>query len=100
LLPRKWKQVDLGEQTIRLEPGTTENGEGREFPYGDFPMPKEAIDKQRERKAALEKASILCPHVFNRGGQPMGDFRGAWERACSKAGVPGRIPHDFRRTAV
>ncbi|MBI3028908.1 MAG: tyrosine-type recombinase/integrase [Candidatus Rokubacteria bacterium] len=30
----------------------------------------------------------------------MGSFRRAWKSACKKAGVPGRIPHDFRRTAV
>ena len=24
----------------------------------------------------------------------------AWQRARDKAGLPGRIPHDFRRTAV
>ncbi|MEC4681837.1 MAG: tyrosine-type recombinase/integrase, partial [Nitrospirota bacterium] len=28
------------------------------------------------------------------------DKRKAWNTACEKAGVPGRIPHDFRRTAV
>jgi integrase len=27
-------------------------------------------------------------------------FRKAWAKACEKAGVPGRIPHDMRRTAV
>jgi integrase len=27
-------------------------------------------------------------------------FRRSWITACKKAGVPGRIPHDFRRTAV
>ncbi|MFB3144502.1 MAG: tyrosine-type recombinase/integrase, partial [Candidatus Methylomirabilales bacterium] len=27
-------------------------------------------------------------------------FRRSWATACRKAGVPGRIPHDFRRTAV
>ncbi|MBI2016297.1 MAG: hypothetical protein HYV94_02905 [Candidatus Rokubacteria bacterium] len=24
----------------------------------------------------------------------------SWRQACIDAGVPGRIPHDFRRTAV
>ena len=27
-------------------------------------------------------------------------FRRAWLTACRRAGLPGRIPHDFRRTAV
>ena len=28
------------------------------------------------------------------------DFRKVWKNACAAAGVPGRIPHDLRRTAV
>ena len=28
------------------------------------------------------------------------DLRGAWHRACKAASVPGRLLHDFRRTAV
>src|SRR6266704_6586197 len=28
------------------------------------------------------------------------ELPGTWARACREAGVPGRIPHDFRRTAV
>jgi len=31
---------------------------------------------------------------------PIKDFRRIWKRACVAAGIPGRIPHDFRRTAV
>jgi len=31
---------------------------------------------------------------------PEGGSRTPWETGCKKAGVPGRIPHDFRRTAV
>ena len=30
----------------------------------------------------------------------MKDIRGSWERACKEAGLTGKIPHDFRRTAV
>ena len=30
----------------------------------------------------------------------MKSFWKAWKTACKAAGAPGRIPHDFRRTAV
>ena len=33
-------------------------------------------------------------------GRPLKGFVKAWRAACKAAGVPGRIPHDFRRTAV
>jgi len=35
-----------------------------------------------------------------RAGARRRDFRKAWTTACEKAGVAGRIRHDFRRTAV
>jgi integrase len=38
--------------------------------------------------------------VFHRRGKPIAGFRKAWTKACKHAGCPGRIPHDFRRTAV
>jgi integrase len=31
---------------------------------------------------------------------PRGGFGKRWRTACAKAGVPGRLLHDFRRSAV
>jgi integrase len=38
--------------------------------------------------------------VFDRNGNPIKKLYRAWETACNAAGTPGRIMHDFRRTAV
>jgi integrase len=43
---------------------------------------------------------VISPLVFPRNGKPIRSFYGAWATACTAAGCPGRIPHDFRRTAV
>ena len=40
------------------------------------------------------------PWVLHRRGKAMRGFRKAWHTACERAGCPGRIPHDLRRTAV
>lgn len=38
--------------------------------------------------------------MFHRQGRPIVSFMRAWRAAVKRAGGPGRIPHDFRRTAV
>jgi len=38
--------------------------------------------------------------LFHRRGKRIRNFRRAWDAACTAAGCPDRIPHDFRRTAV
>jgi integrase len=97
----QWKQVDLKAQVVRLEPGTTKNDEGRVFPFGRFPQLAAVLVGQRERTAQVEKAAgRIIPHVFHRAGAPILDFRGAFESACEKAGLTGRLDHDLRRTAV
>ncbi len=82
-----------------MNPGTTKNDDGRVFPFtqelrGLLVQQKEETEKLQRQK------DMLIPWVFHREGKPIGDFRKSWETACKKAGVPGRIPHDFRRTAV
>ena len=86
---------------IRLEPGSTKNAEGRSLPYSEIPELDELIETQWTEKERVEKAEDrICARVFHRNGKPIRDFRGAWQTACAAAGCPGRIPHDFRRTAV
>ena len=38
--------------------------------------------------------------LFARGSKPIKDFWESWSTACTKAGVPGLLFHDPRRTAV
>ena len=41
-----------------------------------------------------------CEFVFQRAGQHIGEFYKSWRSACKRAGVPGLLFHDLRRTAV
>ena len=59
-----------------------------------------AIVKKRNPEATARNLVEAVPWVFHRNGKQIRDFRGAWATACKKAGLTGRIPHDFRRTAV
>jgi integrase len=87
---------------VRLEPGTTKNDDGREFPFHALPPLAALLTRQRERTAAVEKATqqIVRAVFHRRDGERIKDFRGAWESACTQAGLAGRLVHDLRRCAV
>ena len=95
VLPLQWRQVDFKGGTVRLDPGSTKNGEGRVFPL--TVELRAVLEAQRE---ATRELGMICPYVFHRAGARIRDFRGAWRKACEAAGCPGRLPHDFRRTAI
>jgi len=94
----EWRQVDWQGRVVRLDPGTTKNREGRSFP---FTAAIEALLRdQHAEHDRLKKEGRLVALVFHRDGERVRNFRRAWISACKAAGVPGRIMHDFRRTAV
>jgi len=99
------RQLDLEAGTLRLDPGSTKNDEGRVIYL--TPEVKALLGAQLERIRAVErKAGRVIPFLFpylsgpTRLGERRRDFRKAWATACTGAGVPGRYRHDFRRTAV
>jgi integrase len=98
ILNLQWPQVDFQAGFVRLEPGTTKNDEARVFPLTE--ELRAVLEAQRAKAEALKKEGVICPWVFHRKGKPIRYFRRSWKSACKAAGVPGRIVHDFRRTAV
>ena len=86
------RQVNLSAGTIRLEPGTTKNDQGREV---SMTLPVSALLTQCVNGKAPDD------FVFTRdSGKRVRDFRGTWAKACEAAKVPGLLFHDLRRTAA
>ncbi|HEX5474971.1 MAG TPA: tyrosine-type recombinase/integrase [Vicinamibacterales bacterium] len=108
VLPLEWRQVDMEAGEVRLDPGSTKNGEGRVFPF--TAELRALFTAQRAAHDELKAQDTICPYVFfrmvadGRGGDkrplPILSLNKAWQAACRAAGCPGRIPHDLRRTAV
>ncbi len=99
LLSLTWDRVDLTAGTVRLEPGTTKNREGRVVVLTED---LKALLRRlwTETRALAERKGSPIPWVFHRNGRPVKDFRKAWETSCEKVGLAGRVFHDLRRTAV
>jgi integrase len=117
MLSLRVRQVDLHARTIRLNPGTTKNGDGREV------VMTPEVEELLRAAVAEKKPSDL---VFTReSGKPIKSFQGAWRNLCVRAGTGrwecgkcgvalsgtrcecggtrkyvGLIPHDFRRSAA
>jgi len=96
ILTLEWIQVDLIEGKITLKAANTKNNEARII----F-MESELLETIRFQKTLRDSKFPLCPYVFfNEKGERMMRFDRSWTTACKKAGLEGRLFHDFRRTGV
>jgi integrase len=101
LFQMEWSDVELdGDPPIvTLWPGETKNNDGRTLPL----VSGEMLDTLRRLKAERDAKWPEATHVFLNGeGKPLTYhmMRKAWNDACSRAGVPGLLFHDLRRSAV
>ena len=119
ILPLEWRQVDLIAGVVTLDPDTTKNDEPRVFPITDDL--RLVLERRLARRQAMLALGLVCPWVFfrevatgRRGLSPqhrayttvaitpkrIKRFNKQWKTATKTAGCPGRLVHDFRRTAI
>ncbi|MGA1864356.1 MAG: tyrosine-type recombinase/integrase [bacterium] len=95
----QWENVNLIEKTVTLDVGTTKNNEGRVIFMTE--TMRTLIQAQWEQRGSSGRFS---PYVFpneSRTNRIIKEtFCRAWKKACRKAGYPGKLFHDLRRTAV
>ncbi len=77
ILPLEWRQVDWNGRTVRLDPGTTKNRDGRTFPF--TAAIESLLKSQLAEHDRLKKANRIIPLVFHRNGKRIKDLRKAWK---------------------
>ncbi len=124
LLGLRARHVNLANRTIRLDPGSTKNGEGREVS-----MTAKVAELLRQRVAMKKPDDYVLTRGDKDGTQrPVVDMRDAWQNLCVRAGqgafvctrcgavvtkrkpcsqcgsrswrYRGLIPHELRRSAA
>ena len=101
VLAMEWRNVDFARDVIGLTTHQTKNRKATVFPLAPFPELKAMLEERHRLTKALERSKgRVIARVFHRDGRPVLDISHAWEGARDRAGQPGRIVHDLRRTAV
>jgi integrase len=90
ILTLEWK--DVQGDVIRLKPTIAKNKEGRMI----IAVGELANILARRQQERVES----CPYVFHREGIRIKHYNRAWRTAREKAGLPDKLFHDTRRTAV
>lgn len=96
----RWEQIDRAAKEVRLL--DSKNGEGRTLPCDDETW--EIFERQWSRRQFdTPDGPALSEFVFHKGdGLPVSYdyFSELWENARKAAGLPGKLFHDYRRTAA
>ncbi|NLD36770.1 MAG: site-specific integrase [Desulfatiglans sp.] len=96
-----WDMVDIDNGVITIPPGMTKNKKGRHYymPDNILEMIRDIWSKRVERIRINESAP---DYVFTNKNYTdrIKDIRSAWENSCKRAGLNGKLKHDFRRTAA
>jgi integrase len=110
LLSLRWAQVDFEHGFVRLDSTQTKNKRPCMWPITS--ELRAILEEQKAKADALKRQGKIVPWVFfhyrtrttgkpyKRNGRPIVDFKKAWEKARTAAGLPHRIFHDLRRTSV
>ena len=102
VLTLEWRDVDTARGEITLPPERSKNGESRVLPYRAHPELVAIIEGQREATRAIERETHqIVPRVFHRAGEAISpNYHHLWRAACTAAGIPGVLVHDFRRSST
>jgi len=92
ILGLRWDEVDEPGGVVRLSPQRSKTRVGRVLPISP---PIAAVLARRRATQRVGESQ-----VFHRDAVTIRVWRTAWPEACRRAGVPGRLLHDCRRTAA
>jgi integrase len=91
ILALRWAQIDWQANLIRLEKRQTKSKQARVAPlYGELRAWLEMAYADPDRGAT----------IVSWKGEKISETKTSWKKACKRAGVPGLLVHDLRRTAI
>lgn len=103
MLSRRWKHLDMKEGWLRLNPGETKSGAGRQFPL--TPELRRVFERQEKKARALwgeidPEAPLFFHYEGRKKGRAIHSHYKAWRKAAKEAGLEHITMHDLRRSCI